>query len=603
MDENDILLTMIAEAFGEGDEGMRRVGETILNRAAIRGIDPAEVVRQPHQYTGFFAPGPAAVAAQRDPAVMTAAEAAWQLAKQPGDPTQGADHYHADSVDPYWADSMPSTGSYKQHTFYRSRPVPVEALSALLTPSAPVPQMPPARGNVPSDLISNSMSGIAAAQGRRSLADMFGPAANANTPRLQDGAVVSPMAGAAGWASDIFPNTARRAPARAPITTNDLFSSSGIADTARNTQAMQDPALAAALQRSLRPAAPPMPLGTRQSFAGQEAGQRGGAPADLISRSMTAARSSVSPSTQAAVEAWVKPKPVMTAAQQRADNGQGPPAARTAKARLPDIQPSAVGGPPTTRTVQSVPMPAQRTAPQQAKPTPMTIGAPPSYAGMERAAPSRITDTGQPFDFADLATVFDFTPRVASTINDRKDQSRLTNTSVIGNAGPDVLMAHGLFPDQAPKIAVPQVPPRRPATPQTPQTRVAITSPQVPARRPGGVIAQSRLAASPAAALGYARAPVPRVASPGIAAIASAFGGGGSGQSSGGSSSGGSFRGTATGRSYNIGQNYVTGTGEVKVANSDGSFTSLSSGRTTPGSSTSSSSGKRSYDPDSNSWR
>ena len=33
--DRDILLTMIGEAFGEGYEGMRRVGETILNRAAI----------------------------------------------------------------------------------------------------------------------------------------------------------------------------------------------------------------------------------------------------------------------------------------------------------------------------------------------------------------------------------------------------------------------------------------------------------------------------------------------------------------------------------------------------------------------------------------
>ena len=146
-DLNDIINTLIAEANAEGPEGMRRVGETILNRAAIRGIDPAAVVRQPHQFTGYYAPGPAAVAAQRDPRVRTAAEAAWELARQPGDPTDGADHYHADYVDPDWASAMPSTGSYGQHQFYRSRQVPAEALARLLAPTAPTPAMPSAALN------------------------------------------------------------------------------------------------------------------------------------------------------------------------------------------------------------------------------------------------------------------------------------------------------------------------------------------------------------------------------------------------------------------------------------------------------------------------
>lgn len=147
MDLNDIINTLIAEANAEGPEGMRRVGETILNRAAIRGIAPDEVVRQPSQYTGYYAPGPAAIAAQRNPQVRTAAEAAWELARQPGDPTNGADHYHADYVDPDWANAMPSTGSYGQHRFYRSRQVPAEALARLLAPSAPTPVMPSAALN------------------------------------------------------------------------------------------------------------------------------------------------------------------------------------------------------------------------------------------------------------------------------------------------------------------------------------------------------------------------------------------------------------------------------------------------------------------------
>ncbi len=228
MDQRDILLTMIAEAFGEGDEGMRRVGETILNRAAIRGIDPVDVVRQPHQYTGYSAPGPAAVAAQRDPSAISAAQAAWELARQPGDPTGGADHYHADYVDPGWASSMPSTGKYGQHLFYKSTDVPADALRALLTPTAPMPQMPPARGNAPTTLVADSFKALPQRQPPsglspltiKSVVDMFAEPMRDATPRMnRDGSVTDPSNVVFGqqMAKDIWPQkTTARLPEIAP---------------------------------------------------------------------------------------------------------------------------------------------------------------------------------------------------------------------------------------------------------------------------------------------------------------------------------------------------------------------------------------------------
>lgn len=123
---NAIIDTLIAEAAGEGEESMRRVAETILNRSAIRNLTPEQVVQQPHQYTGYSNPGPGAVRSQNNPAVRAIAEAAWRTALQPGDPTGGADHYYAPGTisQPSWARGMTPTGQYGGHNYYSSRPIP-----------------------------------------------------------------------------------------------------------------------------------------------------------------------------------------------------------------------------------------------------------------------------------------------------------------------------------------------------------------------------------------------------------------------------------------------------------------------------------------------
>lgn len=144
-----VIDTLIAEAAGEGQEGMRRVAETILNRSAIRGLSPEQVVQQPYQYTGYSNPGPAAVQAQRDAQARAAAEAAWVLAQGTDDPTGGADHYYAQNTisRPSWARNMNNTGTYGGHTFYSSRPIPPMDIpntvgTALSTVRTPTPVSP-----------------------------------------------------------------------------------------------------------------------------------------------------------------------------------------------------------------------------------------------------------------------------------------------------------------------------------------------------------------------------------------------------------------------------------------------------------------------------
>ena len=145
---DDILKTLIAEAYGEGPEGMRRVAETIINRAAIRGLTPEQVVRQANQYTGLTSPGPDAKKAWNDPQAIAAAQAAWELAQQPGDPTGGADHYYAQGTiaQPWWASSMTPKGEYGGHTFFSSRPIPPGELPEVATAlsTVPTPRIAPA---------------------------------------------------------------------------------------------------------------------------------------------------------------------------------------------------------------------------------------------------------------------------------------------------------------------------------------------------------------------------------------------------------------------------------------------------------------------------
>lgn len=151
-----IIDTLIAEAGGEGQESMRRVAETILNRSAIRGLSPEQVVTQPYQYTGYSNPGPLARQAQNNPSVRTAAEAAWQLAMEPGDPTGGADHYfNPNVVQPSWARSMTPTGSYGGHNYYASRPIPpgeIPNMVGTALSTVPAPRIAPNPVTISPDL-------------------------------------------------------------------------------------------------------------------------------------------------------------------------------------------------------------------------------------------------------------------------------------------------------------------------------------------------------------------------------------------------------------------------------------------------------------------
>nr|WP_278422976.1 PLxRFG domain-containing protein [Brucella anthropi]DAM62828.1 MAG TPA: Type I restriction enzyme [Caudoviricetes sp.] len=144
-DWNDAVNTIIAEAAGEGPVGMLAVANVMRNRAAIRGQSLGDVVRAPAQFTGFWTPGAKAVEAQSNPAVRAEAEQILRgvLTGELQDPTGGADHYHADSVNPEWAQEMPQTARIGVHTFYNSKGEAKPVQVASLDPSIGQPKERP----------------------------------------------------------------------------------------------------------------------------------------------------------------------------------------------------------------------------------------------------------------------------------------------------------------------------------------------------------------------------------------------------------------------------------------------------------------------------
>ncbi len=134
-----IIDTLIAEAVGEGDEGLAAVAWTILNRANEQGKTPQQVVNS-GAYTGKKSPGSAAKRAQSDPKVRAKVEQIWNsvsTGKIP-DPTGGATHYWAPQgmpgrKAPYWADEEASAaGRLKigNHVFL-PKTTPNSALAAI----------------------------------------------------------------------------------------------------------------------------------------------------------------------------------------------------------------------------------------------------------------------------------------------------------------------------------------------------------------------------------------------------------------------------------------------------------------------------------------
>lgn len=112
-----VLKTIIAEAYGEGPEGMRRVAEVINNRARERGLTPEQVVSEPGQFSGFSHPGANVRGLFDNPEALQAAATAWNDAQGLDDPTFGAQYFSTFSDTPTASGALQVVATSGNHRF------------------------------------------------------------------------------------------------------------------------------------------------------------------------------------------------------------------------------------------------------------------------------------------------------------------------------------------------------------------------------------------------------------------------------------------------------------------------------------------------------
>ncbi len=124
-DQADYLArTIYGEARGEGLRGMQAVANVVMNRvkaASWYGASVKDVCLKPYQFSCWNEndPNRAKILAATPVQLAQARNIAEQaIAGTLPDITGGATHYHAKSVNPYWAASMTKTATIGSHIFY-----------------------------------------------------------------------------------------------------------------------------------------------------------------------------------------------------------------------------------------------------------------------------------------------------------------------------------------------------------------------------------------------------------------------------------------------------------------------------------------------------
>ena len=121
---NDIVVaTIIMEAGGEYYIGsLEAIYEVIMTRAKKRNMTPAEVCLQRKQFSCWNDKADG-LKALEDTIAKVKKHPRWRIAQnilgKETNYTKGADHYHADYVNPYWAKSMEKTVVIGRHIFYK----------------------------------------------------------------------------------------------------------------------------------------------------------------------------------------------------------------------------------------------------------------------------------------------------------------------------------------------------------------------------------------------------------------------------------------------------------------------------------------------------
>lgn len=120
---DDVIGTILAEAAGEGEEGMYAVASVIANRAKRRKLTPSQVVNQKHQFSGRERKDFWEFVGRQSAEAEYAARRAWQRAQ--ADPIPGLDHYVTTDLynspqRPAWLNKMGGARTIGNHIFFDS---------------------------------------------------------------------------------------------------------------------------------------------------------------------------------------------------------------------------------------------------------------------------------------------------------------------------------------------------------------------------------------------------------------------------------------------------------------------------------------------------
>lgn len=111
-----LTLNVYHEARSEPQIAQVAVALVTLNRASEKHLQVKEVIQQPHQFSwtnqkDSYLPD--------DPKAFLNCLQSVYLALQTQDFTQGATHYHLDSIKPYWIADYTFLDQYGSHKFYK----------------------------------------------------------------------------------------------------------------------------------------------------------------------------------------------------------------------------------------------------------------------------------------------------------------------------------------------------------------------------------------------------------------------------------------------------------------------------------------------------
>jgi N-acetylmuramoyl-L-alanine amidase len=111
-----LTLNIYHEARSEPQIGQLAVAHVTLNRATEQDMSVKDVVTQPYQFSWTF---------QKqnyipdDPETFFKCMETAAIALKTPDFTDGATHYHLESVEPEWADDLTYVAQFGSHKFYR----------------------------------------------------------------------------------------------------------------------------------------------------------------------------------------------------------------------------------------------------------------------------------------------------------------------------------------------------------------------------------------------------------------------------------------------------------------------------------------------------